>query len=94
LDYRYEGSARKFFKEWFGWAIRSQLKPIIEVARMIKRHFANIITYLQHPITDAVTEGLNSKIQALKANARGFSSFANYRIRILFFSGKLNLHPL
>jgi transposase len=93
-DYRYEGSARKFFKEWFGWASHSRLKPIIEVARMIKRHFENIITYLQHPITNAVTEGLNSKIQALKANARGFRSFANYRIRILFFCGKLNLHPL
>jgi hypothetical protein len=44
------------------------------------------------PVAD--TKGLNSKIQALKANARGFRSFANYRIRILFFSGKLNLHPL
>lgn len=27
--YRYEGSARRFFKDWFGWASRSQLKPII-----------------------------------------------------------------
>lgn len=93
-SYRYEGSARRFFREWFGWASRSRLKPIIEVARMIKRHFENIISYLRHPITNAVTEGLNSKIQALKANARGFRSFANYRTRILFFCGKLNLHPL
>lgn len=92
--YRYEANARRFFKKWFGWASRSQLKPIIAVAHMIKRHFENIITYLQHPITNAVTEGLNSKIQALKANARGFRSFANYRTRILFFCGKLNLHPL
>ena len=43
---------------------------------------------------NAVTEGLNSKIQALKANARGFRSFANYRTRILFFCGKLDLNPL
>ena len=42
-----------------------------EVAKMLKRHFANIITYLRHPITNAVSEGLNSKIQAIKANARG-----------------------
>ena len=86
-SYRYEGSARRFFREWFGWASRSRLKPI-------KRHFENIISYLRHPIINAVTEGLNSKIQALKANARGFRSFANYRTRILFFCGKLNLHPL
>jgi len=92
-NYSYEGSARKFFKKWFGWASRSRLKPIIAVAKMLKRHFENIITYLRHPITNAVTEGLNSKIQAIKANARGFRSFINYRTRILFFCGKLNLHP-
>jgi transposase len=93
-DYRYEGSARNFFREWFGWASRSQLKPIIKVAKMIKSHFENIITYLRYPITNAVAEGLNSKIQAIKANARGFRSFLNYRTRILFFCGKLNLYPL
>lgn len=92
-NYSYEGSARKFFKAWFGWASRSRLKPIIKVARMLKAHLENILTYLRHPITNAVTEGLNSKIQAIKANARGFRSFENYRIRILFFCGKLSLHP-
>jgi transposase len=92
--YRYEGSARKFFKNWFGWAARCKLKAIIKVARMIKRHLENILTYLRHPITNAVTEGLNSKIQAIKSNARGFRSFQNYRTRILFFCGKLNLYPL
>ena len=92
--YSYEGSARKFFKQWYGWASRSQLKPMIKVAKMLKRHFENIITYLRHPITNAVTEGLNSKIQAIKANARGFRSFENYRTRILFFCGKLDLYPL
>jgi transposase len=92
--YCYEGSARKFFKRWFGWAARSKLKAIIKVARMIKRHLENILTYLRHPITNAATEGLNSKIQSLKSNARGFRSFQNYRTRILFFCGKLSLHPL
>jgi transposase len=92
-NYSYEGSARRFFKEWFGWASRSRLKPIIKVARLLKAHLENILTYLRHPITNAVTEGLNSKIQAIKANARGFRSFENYRIRILFFCGKLSLHP-
>lgn len=91
--YVYEGSARKFFKAWYGWASRSGLRPMKKVARMLKAHLENILTYLRHPISNAVTEGLNSKIQTIKANARGFRSFANYRIRILFFCGKLNLHP-
>ena len=61
---------------------------------MIKRHLPNLLTYLKHRITNAVTEGLNSKIQSLKSAARGFRSFENYRIRILFFCGKLELYPL
>lgn len=92
--YRYEGAARRFFKQWFGWVSRSRLKPLIKVAKMLKAHLENILTYLRHPITNAVTEGLNSKIQMIKSNARGFRSFENYRIRILFFCGKLNLYPL
>jgi transposase len=40
-----------------------------------------------------VTEGLNSKIQSVKANARGFRNFANYRTAILFHCGKLNMMP-
>ena len=93
-QYRYEGAARRFFKEWFGWVSRSRLKPLIKVARMIKRHLENLLTDLRHPITNAVTEGLNSKIQMIESNACGFRNFENYRIRILFFCGKLNLYPL
>ena len=57
------------------------------------KHFENIITHLKHPITNAVSEGLNSKIQTLKANARGFRNLVNYRTRILFYCGKLDLYP-
>lgn len=93
-EYQTEGWARRFFKDWFGWVSRSRLKPVVEVAQMLKRHLNNLLTYLKHHITNAVTEGLNSKIQSLKAAARGFRSFRNYRIRILFFCGKLQLYPL
>lgn len=93
-DYQEEGWARRFFKDWFGWVSRSRLKPVVEVARMLQRHLDNLLTYLKHHITNAVTEGLNSKIQNIKSAARGFRSFRNYRTRILFFCGKLNLYPL
>ena len=93
-EYQEEGWARRFFKDWFGWISRSRLKPMIDVARMFKRHLENLLTYLEHRITNAVTEGLNSKIQNLKSAARGFRNFKNYRTRILFFCGKLDLYPL
>lgn len=93
-EYQEEGWARRFFKDWFGWVSRSRLKPVVDVAQMIKRHLENLLTYLRHHITNAVTEGLNSKIQSLKSAARGFRNFQNYRIRILFFCGKLNLYQI
>ncbi len=93
-NYQGEGWARRFFKDWFGWVSRSRLKPVIAVAQMLKRHLDNLLTYLKHHITNAVTEGLNSKIQSIKSSARGFRNFQNYRIRILFFCGKLDLYPL
>lgn len=37
-DYVYAGNAEKFFKRWYGWAIRSQLPPIKKVATMLKSH--------------------------------------------------------
>lgn len=91
--YTYEKVARSFFKKWYWWATHSQLKPMAEVAKMIKRHLDNILTYLKHRITNAVAEGLNSKIQQIKSAARGFRNFENYRTAILFFCGKLNMYP-
>lgn len=67
---------------------------MIDVAQMLKRHLENLLTCLKHHITNAVTEGLNSKIQSIKSAARGFRNFKNYRTRILFFCGKLDLYPL
>lgn len=81
------------FNDWYAWAIRSQLKPVVKVAKMLKKHLAGLLTYFDHPITNAVSEGLNSKIQSIKASARGFRNFGNYRIRILFTCGKLDLTP-
>lgn len=92
--YQEQGWARRFFKDWFGWVSRSRLKPMSDVAWLLKRHLDNLLTYLTHHITNAVTEGLNSKIQSIKSAARGFRNFKNYRTRILFFCGKLDLYPL
>jgi transposase len=86
-------AAEGYFQRWYASAIRSRLEPIKKVARTCKAHLGNLLNYALYPITNAVTEGLNSKIQQLKANARGFRSFRNYRTRILFFCGKLDLLP-
>ena len=49
-----------------------------EKARMLKRRFENIITYLQHRITNAASESLDAKIQLAKYTARGFRNKQNF----------------
>jgi transposase len=88
-----ENEAREFFKAWYYSATHSRLPPIIDVAKMIKRHFENIVTYFKHYISNAFAEGMNSVIQHIKASARGFRNFENYRIAILFYCGGLDLLP-
>lgn len=92
-EYRSGAWAKKFFDRWYAWAIRSRLDPIKKVAVMLKKHLAGLLAYFRHTITNARNEGFNSRVQSIKSAARGFRSFENYRIRILFYCGKLDLMP-
>jgi len=91
-DYRYPKNAAKYFKRWYFWATHSRLKPMIKAAKTLKRHLSNILTYFKHRITNAVTEGLNSKIQTIKQMACGFRNRQHYRKAILFHCGGLDLY--
>jgi len=93
FDYRYERPARKHFRWWHSWAVRSRLAPMIGVARMLKRRFDNIVTYLKHRLTNAASESINAKIQWVKYTARGFRNKKNFQTAILFHCGALDLAP-
>jgi transposase len=82
-----------FFQQWYRSVMHSRLPKMKKVAKSLKTHLSGLLTYFKHRITNALTEGFNSKIQAIKADARGFRRFENYRTRILFFCGKLDLLP-
>jgi transposase len=92
-DYHYTASAKKFFDRWYFWATHSRLAPIIQAAKTLKRHLRELLAYTKHRTTNALAEGANGKIQLLKANARGYRNFAQYRIAIFFHCGKLDLYP-
>jgi transposase len=91
--YQTAGWAKRHFEKWYSWVIRSRLDPIKAKARMIKTHLPNILTYFKHGISIAVAKGLNSKIQTVKFNARGYRSFAGFRNSILFKCGGLEMTP-
>jgi len=92
-DFVYPKAAKNHFAWWYRWATRSRLKPIIEKARMLKSHLHNILTYLTHGITNAMSESMNAKIQWVKYTARGFRNVDNFKNAIYFHCGDLDLLP-
>jgi transposase len=92
-DYCYPGAAENHFRWWYRWATHSRLKPMIDKAKMLKSHLKNILTYLTHPITNALSESLNSKIEWVKYTARGFRNRENFKTAIYFHCGGLDLLP-
>lgn len=88
-----EESATAWFKDWYRRVIHSRLGPMKKVARTIRDRLANVVSYCRHGITNAVAEGINSRIQSIKRRVGGFRSPENYRLAIFFCCGGLELHP-
>jgi transposase len=82
------------WKLWYRWATHSRLKPVIKTAKNIQQKLHNVLTYFTHRITNAVAEGINSKIQTIKKAAYGFRSFENFKTAIFFHCGGLQLYPV
>jgi transposase len=91
--YSYAKCAEKYFKAWYFWATHSRIAPMIEAAKTLKRHLANLMTYFKHRITNATSEGINSKIQMIKLMACGYRNRDHYRAAIYFHCGGLDLYP-
>ena len=92
-DYRYEANMRNYFKRWYFWATHSRLDPIKKAAKTLKAHLDNIVTYARHRITNALAEGINTKIEKIKRMACGFRNRSHYRTAIYFHCGGLDLFP-
>lgn len=91
-SYVYPARAQAFFQRSYFWATHSRLQSVIEVAKMFKRHARHILNFITHPLTNAVAEGINSKIQEIKKRARGFRNFDNFKTAIFFHCGNLDLY--
>lgn len=92
-SYRSRAWADKHWQRWYFWATHSRLAPMIKAARTLKAHLANVMTFFTHRITNAVAEGINSKIQTIKQMACGYRNRDNFRTAILFHCGGLSLYP-
>ena len=92
-NYQTAGWAQRFWQRWYFWAAHSRLAPMIEAAKLIARHLPNVLTYFKHRITNAVAEGLNSKIATVQKRACGYRNPDHFKIAVYFHCGGLNLYP-
>ena len=66
LDCFNSTEAESLFNPWYSSAIRCRLASVKDLARMLKAHLENLLTYFTYSISNALTEGFNSKIKSLK----------------------------
>ncbi|MCD6336828.1 MAG: transposase [Candidatus Marinimicrobia bacterium] len=52
-----------------------------------------LFTRVKRKISNGLSKGFNSRIQKIKMVIRGFRSFRNYRVSILFYLGTLDVNP-
>ena len=85
--------ATTYFKDWYRSVIHTKLSPMKKVARTIRDRLDNVVSYCTHGITNAVAEGINSKIQSVKRRVGGYRNKQNYKTAIFFYCGGLDLYP-
>jgi len=85
--------ARTAWKQCLHWAKLANLGPVISVAQMLKRHLEDILNAIVLQATNALAEGINSRIQRIKKMSCGFRNRERFRQAILFHLGGLDLYP-
>lgn len=62
--------ARAHLEGWLTAAARSRLRPFVNLARQLRRHFEGIVAAVEHGLSNSRLEGINAKIRLI--NRRGF----------------------
>jgi transposase len=83
-------SATEFFRDWYRRVIHTKLTPMKKVATTIREHLANVVSYCVHGITNAVAEGIQSKIMPIKRRVGGYRNRGNLKKAIYFYCGGLD----
>jgi transposase len=88
-----EPTATGYFKNWYRRVIHTKFTPLKSVARTLKARLRNIVSYCRLGITNAVAEGINSKIMAIKRRVGGYRNKQNFKTAVFFHCGGLKLYP-
>lgn len=93
LDYKQPKRAERALREWLAWASRSRLAPFVRVARTIRGHLDGILAYVRHRLTNAVVEGINTRLRMVARRAFGFHSPGALIAMYHLCAGHIPLNP-
>ena len=88
-----EAEAMKYWERWYSWIIHSSIDAMKDAARMMKVHLGSIMNYFTHRITNARSEGINSRIALIERMAFGYRNRNHLKTAIYFRCGNLQLYP-
>jgi transposase len=90
-EYAYAGWAGTFLDSWCARAMRSRLKPMKKIVRMLRRHRDLILNWFRaHGLVSAGTvEGLNGKAKLTTRKARGFRTPEGIKVALFHTLGQL-----
>lgn len=81
-DYTYVGAARRFWREWYGRAMRSRIEPLKQFARNLHKRLAGVLAHCHYPLHTSLLEGINNKIKVIKRMAYGFRDDEYFFLKI------------
>ncbi len=84
----------KMLWQWCTNVMRSRVKPMKQVARMIRKHFDGIIAWARTRQTNGFLEAINSLFQSAKRRVRGYGNFETIRNVIFLIAGKLDFSKI
>jgi len=90
-DYRYAGSAKVFLKNWMTSALKSRIPSLIKFVGTLREYEANIMTFIERPLTNAVGEGINRILKIVKNRSSGFRNLKSYSDLIFLTIGDLDI---
>ncbi len=70
------------------WAATVQIPELTRLAGTLARWRREVLAFFDTRATNGPTESANVKIKDIRRAARGFTSFANYRTRIILHAGQ------
>jgi transposase len=90
-EYKSAGWAGKFLDKWCTRTMRSRLKPMKKVAKMLRSHHELLLNWFRAKghITLGTVEGLNNKVKVTTKRSYGFRSFDLLKIALYQAVGDL-----